>query len=85
MAAAVKGGRNDAVNAAAYSLGRLAHLDPAAAEAGLERVRAAASGLGLSPAEVRGAVRSGWESGRKNPARPQSRAPAGAEAFRRRR
>jgi len=67
LAFAPEGGRNEALNKAAFALGQFVpggHLDRATVEAELARV---ADLIGLDEAEIKGTIRSGIEAGIKNP------------------
>ena len=69
------GGRNDRLNVAAFNLGQFAawpEMDSASTVLRLERMGSVA---GLSDAEIKLTVKSGWEAGRKEPRpRPQPQA-----------
>jgi len=67
LASAPEGGRNEALNKAAFALGQFVpggHLDRATVEAELAHV---ADLIGLDEAEIKGTIRSGIEAGIKNP------------------
>lgn len=62
-----KGGRNETLNKAAYSLGRHAHLAPAMIEAAIMEMIGAAKQSGLNELECKSTIASGFKRGGENP------------------
>ncbi|GHJ45874.1 hypothetical protein Cs7R123_32160 [Catellatospora sp. TT07R-123] len=61
------GGRNSALNHAAFRLGQLARLADLTEGQVTEHLAAAAVVVGLPPAEARRTIASGWRAGRRHP------------------
>ena len=63
----LKGGRNETLNKAAYTLGRHAHLSPASIDGAIGELHAAARSIGLNDVEIRATIGSGFKRGGENP------------------
>jgi len=65
--ATLKGGRNETLNKAAYTLGRHAHLSPANIDAAIVELHGAAKTIGLNDIEIKATIGSGFKRGGENP------------------
>ena len=65
--ATVQGGRNEALNKAAYALGRHAHLAPSSIDSALYELHDAAKSIGLNEIEIKATIGSGFKRGGENP------------------
>jgi RecA-family ATPase len=63
----LKGARNEALNKAAYALGRHAHLGPANIDAAVSELHSAAKQIGLNDIEIKATIGSGFKRGGENP------------------
>jgi RecA-family ATPase len=63
----LKGARNEALNKAAYALGRHAHLGPANIDAAVSDLHSAAKQIGLNEIEIKATIGSGFKRGGENP------------------
>jgi len=63
----LKGARNEALNKAAYALGRHAHLGPANIDAAVSELHSAAKQIGLNDIEIKATIGSGYKRGGENP------------------
>ena len=64
---ATKGGRNETLNKAAFTLGRHAHLAPAQLDAAIIELHSAARQAGLNDIEIKSTIGSGLKRGGENP------------------
>lgn len=64
---AMKGGRNEVLNKAAFTLGRHAHLAPALLDAAIVDLHGAAKQIGLNELEIKATIGSGFKRGGENP------------------
>ena len=67
MLTTIKGGRNEMLNKAAYTLGRHAHLAPSNIDAAIIDLHAAAKQVGLHDIEIKATIGSGFKRGGENP------------------
>lgn len=67
ISSAGQGRRNEALNVAAYSLGRHAHLDAANIDSTIIEMHAAAKAIGLQEHEIKATIGSGFQRGSENP------------------
>ncbi len=65
--ASMKGGRNENLNKAAFSIGRHAHMSPANLDAANLQLPAAARQIGLKDFEIKSTIGSGFKRGGENP------------------
>jgi len=65
--ASMKGGRNENLNKAAFSIGRHAHMSPANIDAAILQLHAAARQIGLKDFEIKSTIGSGFKRGGENP------------------
>lgn len=72
----LEGGRNNALNAAAYSLAQLAAGGELKEEAAIRELERVAAEIGLGEQEIQGTIKSGWAEGLKNPRQAPERAKA---------
>ena len=64
---APKGRRNEALNLAAYALGRHAHMDAANIDSSVIDLHTAAKAIGLQEHEIKATIGSGFKRGSENP------------------
>lgn len=67
MTVAGQGGRNEALNKAAFTLGRHAHMDAANIDGTIIELHEAAKGIGLQEHEIKATIGSGFKRGSENP------------------
>lgn len=67
VVASMKGGRNENLNKAAFSLGRHAHLAPANIDDAIVQLHTAARQIGLNDIEIKTTIGSGFKRGGENP------------------
>ena len=67
VVASMKGGRNENLNKAAFSLGRHAHLAPANIDDAIMQLHTAAKQIGLNDIEIKTTIGSGFKRGGENP------------------
>ena len=65
--AAFKGGRNETLNKAAYTLGRHAHLGANVIDLAITDLHTAAKCIGLNEIEIKATIGSGFKRGGENP------------------
>lgn len=65
--ASMKGGRNENLNKAAFSIGRHAHMSPANIDGAILQLHAAARQVGLKDFEIKSTIGSGFKRGGENP------------------
>jgi len=65
--AAFKGGRNETLNKAAYTLGRHAHLGANVIDLAITDLHTAAKSIGLNEVEIKATIGSGFKRGGENP------------------
>ena len=64
---ALRGGRNEVLNKAAFTLGRHAHLAPALLDKAIVELHGAAKQIGLNETEIKATIGSGFKRGGENP------------------
>ena len=64
---ALRGGRNEVLNKAAFTLGRHAHLAPALLDKAIVDLHGAAKQIGLNETEIKATIGSGFKRGGENP------------------
>ena len=64
---APQGRRNEALNLAAYALGRHAHMDAANIDSSVIDLHTAAKAIGLQEHEIKATIGSGFKRGSENP------------------
>ena len=67
VVASMKGGRNENLNKAAFSIGRHAHLAPANIDSAIMALHTAAKQIGLNDIEIKSTIGSGFKRGGENP------------------
>ena len=67
VTASMKGGRNENLNKAAFSIGRHAHLAPANIDEAIMALHSAAKNIGLNDIEIKTTIGSGFKRGGENP------------------
>jgi len=67
VAASIKGGRNENLNKAAFSIGRHAHLHSDGIDGAILQLHSAAKQIGLNDIEIKATIGSGFKRGGENP------------------